>query len=181
MLDGACFLGTIACMSEQLPPKAVGPDGQVLRPASGGGDPLEGILADGGSDQARMPRRVRMMAAAAVALLAVTLVVGVGATSSPSTRQDLEPRAGDQQARQLAEYAADATAGRAEFPPASGPVVATETSSGLWRVTIRSLDGSCWQVLAATAPPEADGTPGKVLSLEQTPYKVEAIHCRFNP
>jgi hypothetical protein len=167
-------------MSETPPPNAVGPDGKVLRTAAtAGGDPIAAILAAGDRDTARLSRRVRAAVVLALAVIAGTFLVGLNATNAADTPQRREARAADQQVRQLTEYARDVSSGQAAFPPAdqAGRIVATETGSGMWRVTIRTLDGSCWQVMATTT--SADGV-FRLLSIDTTPYQVEAIHCRFN-
>jgi hypothetical protein len=174
-------------MHELPPPSAVGPDGRVLRPAAAGEpDPIAAILAAGDRDRVALSRRVRTIAVLTAALLAGTLILGFGATNLSDTPQQREARAADQQVRALTDFAAGVKGGRVPFPPDGGAIVATETGPGLWRVTIRSLDGRCWQVLATTAATTAGtadtaATALRLLAIEPTPYQVEPIHCRFNP
>lgn len=171
--------GTVDTMAETPPPKAVGPDGNILLPGPSGADPLQQILAAGDQERIQVSRRVKIFAVVAVALLLGALTVGIGATGAGDAAT-LRPQArqSDQSARGLAEYAQLLDSGRGMFPPSATTdnIVATETGVGLWRVTSRSLDGRCWQVLASTSTDDAF----RLLSIETVPYQVEPIHCRFN-
>jgi hypothetical protein len=159
------------------PPKMVDSRGRALKPGTDD-SPVEHLLRRGPGSEPLLPRRLAVTLAVIVAMAIAGVGVGLRGTS---TIGSAGPAPTDAAVRQLVAYATDANARQAPFPPdASGDIVATAVADQLYRVTVRSLDGRCWQVLAYTmADPQR---PGRSMldRMETTPYPAEAIHCRFN-
>lgn len=174
MMDTTTRLETIKAMKP--PPRILDSTGRAV-PTGDELDRIDDILKEGPNDGPLLPRRAALTLVAIAAIAAVALTLGLGGTGASSGPREAAPA--DQAARQLKGYAEDALSGSAPFPPeGGGSIVATMAEPGVYRITSRGLDGSCWQVLAYTRDSESGDET--LVRIETVPYITEPIHCRFN-